>query len=134
MTFLETIYRKDILSKWLLRVTILLSVFTFAGNSGSSKSLYQPNAQTEIVCTLYSKTTKTTTSFKNTLSIKPKENFDYFLNSCWTISLLAYERQIKVRFDNTSKLHFLNYKADFFLIIKTIPQNSGEDNFISIKE
>jgi hypothetical protein len=133
MTFSETTYRKGILAKWLLRIAILMSAFTFAENSGYSKSFNHPNAQTEIVCKLYAKATKRAGIFRNSLSIKLKENFNYLLNNSWTINLLAYERQTKVRFDNASKLHFLNYKADLFLIIKTITQNSSEDDFISIK-
>ena len=133
MTFLQTTYRKDILSKWLLRITILLSVFTFAGNSGYSKSLNKNNAQTEIVCKLYSKEIKRTVGFNNKLNIKHAENSSNIFNNCWTISLMAYQRQTKVRFDNIHKLGFLNYKTDLFFIIKTIHQNSDEDNFISIK-
>jgi len=133
MTFLEKKYRKDILSKWLLRITILLSVFTFTGNSGYSKSLNKSNAQTEIVCTLYSKTTKRTVSFRNKLSTKQTENLNFISSNCWTIPLITYDRQTKVRFDNIYKLCFLSYRADLFFIIKAIHQNSDEDNFISIK-
>lgn len=132
MTFLKTKYRNDILSKWLLRITILLSVFTFAGNSGYSKSLYKSNSQTEIVCKLYSKTTKRTASFRNKLSTRQNKNLNIFSNNCWTISLMIYERQTKVRLDNIYKFCFLSYKADLFFIIKTIHQNSDENNFISI--
>ena len=133
MTFLETIYRKDILSKWLFRITIFLSVFTFVGNSGYSKSLYKSNSQTEIACKLYSKTTKRTASFRNKLSTKQTENLRFFCNNCWTVYLMTYERQTKVKFDNIYKSCFLNYKPDLFFIIKAIHQNSDEDNFISIK-
>ena len=133
MTFLETKYRKDILSKWLLRITILLSVFTFAGNSGYSNSLNKNNAQTEIVCKLYSKTTKRTVAFSNKSSNKEAEDLSIIFNNCWTISLMAYERQTKVKFGNIYKLCFLSYKADLFFIIKAIHQNSDEDIFISIK-
>lgn len=133
MTFLETKYRKEISSKWLLRITILLSVFTFAGNSGYSKSLNKSNVQTEIVCKLYLKTTKRTVSFRNKLPTKQTENLNFIFNNCWTLPLITYERQTKVRFENINKLHFLSYKAGLFLTIKTIHQNSDGDNFISIK-
>ena len=133
MTFLETKYGKDVLSIWLIKITILLSVFTFAGNSGYSKFLNKSNAQTEIVYTLYSKTTKRTVSFRNSLLTKETKNLNFISNNCWTIPLITYQSQTKVRFDNIYKLCFLSYRADLFFIIKAIHQNSDEDIFISIK-
>jgi uncharacterized membrane protein YeiB len=124
-------YRKDRLSKWLLTLTVLFSIFALLPSVDTSKS-QQQKAQTELVCSFTKSSLAKTVAYKNVNSSvdnnKKINNFQKYQ----TNSLLNYNRHIIVRLLSISK-QFLKFEnAIYFVQLKTIPKSSDEDNFISI--
>ena len=125
-------YCKNKLSRWLLTVTMLLSVFAFSGYSNNSTLLNNKKAQTELVCSTKTKHKKFIVAFKKIISTSHRPTFlNYFSNHSATL-LLTYNKLIKVKFDNILKVYRSIDQADKFVQLKNIPSNSSKDIFISI--
>jgi hypothetical protein len=125
-------YRRIKISKWLLSVTMLLSVFAYSGYSNNPILLNNKKAQTELVCSTKTKPNKFTVAFKRTISASHRYiPLNYFLNHSISF-LLSYNRLIKIRLDNISKLYRSIDQTDRFLQIKNISLNSNQDIFIPI--
>jgi hypothetical protein len=132
MTFTENKYKKELFLKLLLRLTILLNVFTFVGNGIYAKSNNQI-VKTEIAFKLNSKKTNQSVCIsEKKLFTAQKTKFNYFYSTCWTDTLFSFEKLIKERLDKNQKFYFLTYKSDLFYTIKTISENSDNKYFISI--
>jgi len=124
-----TYYYKDRLTKWLLTVTLLFSIFTFSGYAGNSQSRQQETTQTELVVSNNHKICKQAISYKKGLELI---SFISPLNSSdknWINSLITYNILTKVKLDNISRQFHSHKSADHFLQVKTIPQSSDEDIF-----
>ncbi len=122
-------YPKEKQTIWLLSVALLLSIFSFSGYLTNSQSLQQAT-QTELVLTSKHKTTKRVVSFYNAFEIS-KSGTVHVSNSHQANYLLSYNRFIEIRFKNLSKQPRFKNASDHLYLVKTIPQNSNEDHFIS---
>lgn len=132
MTKTLTKYCKHKLSKWLLTVAMLLSVFAFSGYNNNSTLLNNVKAQTELVCSTKTKKKKFTVLFKKVIYPSISHTFFNYLRNHSTALSLTYNKLIKVKFDNISKKYKSIEHPDKFVQLKNIPLNSSKDFFISI--
>ncbi len=118
---------KGKLSKWLLTVTLLASIFTFSGFIGNSPPKQQPYRNTELVFS-FSSNAKRTISFERVLT-KFYGNVisDSFSKSVINEVLLLHTRLAKTRFDYLAKQIFTAKLAVRFTHLKTIPHNSDKE-------
>jgi hypothetical protein len=124
-------YLKDKLTKWLLTVVLFFSIFTFSGYDGNSQSRQQQATQTELVISNCHKTCNRTISYKKAFGLFSYNNF--FISPCknWTNTLFTYSILTKVKLDSISSQFYSHKPAFHFLQVKTIPQISDEDNFVT---
>ena len=127
----EFTYHKDKLTKWLLTVTLLFSIFTFSGYAGNSQSRQQQTTQTELVISSNHKTCKRTISYKKAIVLIRCNDFLISPYKCWTNTLSTYNILTKVKFDSISRQFCSQKSANSFLPVKTIPQSSDEDFFVT---
>jgi hypothetical protein len=125
-------YCKNKLSRWLLTVTMLLSVFAFSGYNTNTTLLNNKKPQTELIRSTKATTNKITVAFKKTITAYHRHIFINYFNNHATGLLLIYNKLIKVKFDNILKLYQSIDQADKFIQLKNIPRNSSKDIFISI--
>ncbi|MBC7845439.1 MAG: hypothetical protein H7Y10_02995 [Flavobacterium sp.] len=119
---------KDRLTKWLLTVTLLFSVFTFSGYSGNFQSRQLETPQTEIVVSNFPKIYKRAVSYKKGMELI---NFSP-LNSSdknWAYALFTYNILTKVSLDTITSEFYSHKPTKLFLQVKTIPQSADEDIF-----
>ena len=118
---------KDKLSKWLLTVALLFSIFTFSGYIGISTSQQQPYRNTELVYSINSNA-KRNISFERVLT-KFNENviFDSFSKSVINEVLLLHNRIAKTKFDYLLKQIVTGKKVVRFTKLKINPHSSNED-------
>lgn len=125
-------YHKNKLSKWLLTITLLFSVFTFSGYGDTSQFAHQQKTQTALVCSTDDKAGKPALSCKKSVIHTHKSTFLYNCNRNDTRILITSTKLIKVKLDHVSKKYHSIKRADTFLQLKSVPQKSGKDIFISI--
>ena len=124
----KTIYRKNKLTKYLLTISMLFSVFTFYGFVGQSISQQHKTTQTELVFSS-KKTLKKKVFYKKAVSL----SLESVLNSSLTYFknvLMSYNVLTKVAFNSVSKKTQSFELINIFLQRKTIPQISDQDNFL----
>jgi hypothetical protein len=129
MTSNQCKYGKEKLSRLLLIVALLLSIFTFPGY-GKNNFNYNQKASIELACSKNSKTNRHTIAFKRTAGASHQ---NIFLNPAKykTSFLIAYNNLIKVRLGCISK-QYLSIPQYNLLHLKNIPQSPGDYIFISI--
>ncbi len=119
---------KNRLTKWLLTVTLLFSVFTFSGYAGNSQSRQLETTHTELVVSSNPKIYKRAVSYKKGMELilfSPLISSD----KNWVNTLLTYNLLTKVKLDTISRQYYSHKPVNHFLQVKTIPQNSDEDIF-----
>jgi len=122
---------KDKLTKWLLTITLLFSVFTFSGYASNSQSRQQQATQTELVISNNHKTCKRVISYKKYFELISYNDFLISTYISWANTLFTYNILTKVKLDSISK-QFYSYKSTGrFLQVKTIPKSSDEDIFVT---
>jgi hypothetical protein len=131
MTDIQFTYHKDKLTKWLLTVTLLFSIFTFSGYAGNYQSRQQQATQTELVIPSNHKTCKRTISYKKAFELISSNGFLISTYKSWTNTLFTYNILTKIKLDSISRQFCFHKPTDRFLQVKTIPQNSDEDIFIT---
>lgn len=122
-------YGKARQTKWLLTVALFLSLFSFSGYTGISQTL-QEATQTELVLSDRKDTTKRAVHFYDTLLADRSESGPVS-KTCLANYLLSYNRLVEIRFKNLSEPPGIRKLSDHFYQVKTIPQSSKEDNFVS---
>ena len=125
-------YYKEQLLPWFVSLTLFLSFCTFFGYSNTATLFHHQKTQVELVYSANTKPYSLTVAFKKTISSPPKI---VHLNNPikYRIALLlTYNKLIKVRLLNISKLYYSIKKSERFFPLKNIPDNSGEYVFISI--
>ena len=118
---------KILSAKFLLAGILLFSFITIAGYSGSSKSIFRQNGQTELIYSHRSLDANKTFLFRKALLRKNQTAF--YSQHSNLISLLIYNRLTKVKLHNLSKKRYSIPKRLY--LINNIPQNSGEEGFSS---
>jgi hypothetical protein len=131
MTNAQFTYHKDKLTKCLLAAALLFSVFTFSGYDGNCQSSYKQTAKTELIFSNNCKTCKRTISYKKAFELIPYNDFLISPFKNRTNTLFAYKILTKVKLDSISRRFYSHKSADCFLQVKTIPQSSDEDIFIT---
>jgi len=116
-------------SRWLLSLAILCSIFSFAGYLHYTPPLQQPT-QTELLLSQEGQDTKAAVYFCQTIE-KSKVEKTSFLQPVYLNSQLSYNRLTEIQFKAFSQPLVFNKAVDRFFPIKTIPQSSDEDLFIS---
>jgi hypothetical protein len=130
MTNVQFPYHKDKLTKWLLTVSLLFSIFTFSGYAGNYQSRQQQATQTELVISINHKTCKRTISYKKAFELISSNDFLISPYNSWTNTLFIYNILTKVKLDSISRQFCFRRSADHFLQKKSIPQSSDEDFFV----
>lgn len=124
-------YHKDKLTKWLLTVTLLFSIFTFSGYADNYHSRQSQTTQTELVISSNQQSCKRTISYKKAFELSIINDFLIFSYKSWTNALFTYNILTKVKFDSISKQYCSHRPADRFPQIKAIPKSSDEDILVT---
>ncbi len=125
-------YYKDRLTKWLLTLTLLFSVFTFLCNIGNLQTRQQESKQIEIVASINSKIYNRAISYKKGLKLVSFISPINALYKSWKNSLITSNLLTKVKLDNISKQYQSHKFAYRFLQVKKISQSSDEDIFATL--
>jgi len=124
-------YQNNMMTKWLLAVTLIVNIFSISGYSDHYQSRLQKATKTELVISNHRKLGKRTVSYK-----KAVENISFLapLNSLYKsrkYQLSTHNTLTKVKLDNILRQYYTQ-KPDYpFLRPKTIPTSSDEDIFVS---
>ena len=129
MTNAQFTYPKDKLAKWLLKVTLFLSVFAFSGYGGNDQSRCQQAIQTELVSSNTHTPCKRTIPYKKAGGLIPCNDCFKGPYKNWTNALFNFNILTKVKLNNISRRFCFHKSVRCFLQPKTIPQNSDADIF-----
>jgi hypothetical protein len=124
MTKVQFAYHKGTLSKSLLTLSIFFNIFCFAGKTQTQQ---YKSTQTELVLSNERKITGSNISYKNALVISRKNSTLTNSNKSEAIALFAYNKLIKVKFDNVSKQYHCFKISDRFSRIKIFSTTSSLD-------
>ena len=126
----QTTYQKHSLTKLFFALAFLISPYFTPGYVNYTTAFLQQKAKTEVVVSYKAKIPNWIKSFhkkSNPKSItKPPALKNYSADF-----LLAFNKLTKVRFDNLKQHSFLIKSPGCFYPLKTVPQSSNENDFIS---
>ena len=123
-------YQNNMMTKWLLAVTLIVNIFSISGYSDHYQSRLQNATKTELVISNYRKLGKRTVSYNNVVEIisflapfnRHHKSLEY--------QLFSYNIQIKVKLDNIKKQYYPHNTDYLCLQVKKIPPGSDEDIFL----
>jgi hypothetical protein len=124
-------YYKTSLSDCLVTLTLMLSIFIFSGYGNIPSLFYNRKIQTELVYSSKIKPDKVTTALKEAKIISGKNIFLNSLHKNEKKFLVTFNKIIKTRLHNISSKYHSFKRADKNFQLKNIPDNSGEDTFIT---
>lgn len=129
MLKLKILNYKKLPATCLLAVYLFFSFIAIAGYSVNANNCFQKNEQTALVYSAARSTTNNTVSFKKYSGSTKKIIFDF--HNYRLITLLVHNWLAKVKFNSFSKRLIPVPITNRFVKIKTIPQNSAEDDLYS---
>lgn len=125
-------YNRNKLASWLIRITLVFSVFAFPGYPGNANPAFLQKPQTELFVSKKHHCTRQTISFKKAIDYLPTVS-PLTLTDSQKIASSNYNRLSKVKFDSLTKsCHSYPLPISCFQV-KTIPQSSDEENDAALK-
>jgi len=122
--------QNNMMTKWLLTVTLLISIFSFSGYSDHYPSRLQNTTKTELVTSNHHKLGKRTASINKVVeNIRFHGPFYRYYNSL-EYQLFSYNILTKVKLDNIKKQYYPYKSANLYLHIKKHTPSSDEDIFL----
>ena len=119
-------------STWLLTVTLFLGLFTFTGYSGITVSQAKEARTTELIVSVKTNP-KRAASYARAFAQFHQGNRCDFRQPEFDLPTCFHNRLFKTRIDqNSRQVSSLRKPARFFQP-KTVPQNSDEDLFITLR-
>jgi hypothetical protein len=125
-------YHSFKLTKWLLTVSLLFSIFAFTGYAGNYQLVQQQSTQIVLVISNDQPACSCIILYQKEFVFSGANESLNCLRKNWTNTLIVYNVLTKVKLDNISKQFYANDPACCLLQVKTIPQSFSENVLITL--